>query len=187
MDIKKVIMIDPNITEEIIKYKLNAFGDRSSNFASTRDVFNARLQGYASQTEKWLEAAVIGEIGNNTFDHNFQFIPEYPRGVYFDCSYQNEYIVIADYGMGILASLSRVRPEIQSEVDSVEVALTQRISGRYPEQRGNGLKFVMDSVKSNKWSLFYQSGTGCCNADGDGYYFSISDISLPGTLAILHF
>lgn len=39
-------------------------------FSKTRDVFQARLDTYISRTNKYLESAVIGEIGNNTYDHN---------------------------------------------------------------------------------------------------------------------
>ena len=39
-------------------------------FSKTRDVFQARLYIYISRTNKYLESAVIGEIGNNTYDHN---------------------------------------------------------------------------------------------------------------------
>ena len=145
------------------------------------------MQEYVTSTEKWLEAAVIGEIGNNTFDHNFQFAHDCPRGVYFNSSYMGEYTVVADFGMGVMSSLKRVRPNIASDVESVEMAFTQRISGRFPEQRGNGLKFVMQSVQQNNWSLFFQSGTGCCFADGSECFFSVSPLSVPGIIAVLHF
>jgi hypothetical protein len=96
-----------------------------------------------------LEAAIIGEIGNNTFDHNFVFENEYPRGVYGNFSYCNKYTVLADFGRGIKQSLLDVLPSLKSDVEAVETAFTKRISGRSPEQRGNGLKFVSETIQQN--------------------------------------
>lgn len=178
-------MIPSNIIERAVSEKLNRFINNQEYFSSTRDVFNARLQEYISKTEKWLEAAVIGEIGNNTFDHNYQYSPDYPRGAYFNPDFESSFTVIADFGRGVKASLLKVRPAILTDQEAVDMAFTQRISGRYPEQRGNGLKFVLDTVQNKKWSFFFQSGNGCCNADGTGYAFSESSVALSGCLAIL--
>ena len=38
------------------------------------------------------------------------------------------------------------------------VAFSEIISGRSPEARGNGLKFVRQVVTTNPMSLFFQSG-----------------------------
>jgi len=178
-------MIPQSIILQAVSEKINGFSNDRGLFASTRDVFNARLQAYITETEKWLEAAVVGEIGNNTFDHNFKFLPDYPRGAYFNPRFASSYMVIADFGRGIKDSLLKVRPGILSDVEAVNMAFTLRISGRYPEQRGNGLKFVLETIQNNNWSFFFQSGTGCCNADGTGYSFSESSVALPGCLAIL--
>lgn len=180
-------MISEIIIQNAIENKTNEFKSKIDKFSITRDFFNARLQVYISETSKWLESAVIGELGNNTFDHNFQFLPGFPRGVFFDSSFQDEYIIIADFGIGVLGSLRTVYPEIESDLEAVEKAFTQRISGRYPEQRGNGLKFVIENVQNNSWNFFFQSGSACCNADESGYKFSESNTPLSGTLAILQF
>ncbi len=59
-------------------------------FSKTRDVFQARVDTFVSRTNRYLESAVIGEIGNNTFDHNLDYDSNHQRGAYF--SY-NEKIV----------------------------------------------------------------------------------------------
>ena len=166
---------------------LNSFKGNDECFSKTRDVFTARMQSYVLETQKYLEAAIIGEIGNNTFDHNFIFENDYPRGVYCDLSYMQKYTVLADYGKGVKQSLLPVLPSISSDLEAVETAFTKRISGRSPEQRGNGLKFVSEAIQQNNWHLYFQSGSGSCLIDGNGMRFFEKPISLTGCLAVLDF
>jgi hypothetical protein len=180
-------VIDQAVIETIIAGKNNFFMGNKACFSETRDVFTARMQSYILETRKYLEAAVIGEIGNNTFDHNFIFENPYPRGVYCDIGYKQKYVVIADYGKGIWRSLSTVAPSISSDMEALETAFTKKISGRYPEQRGNGLKFVAKTVQKNNWHLFFQSGSGCCSIDNSGLKFFEAPIELNGCLAAINF
>lgn len=60
------------------------------------------------ETEKYLGAAVIGEIGNNTFDHNWDFSEGYPRGTYLKFERQQDMVILADFGRGIRQSLKAV-------------------------------------------------------------------------------
>ena len=69
----------------------------------------------------------------------------------------------------------------------VEIAFTRRISGRSPEQRGNGLKFVSEAIQQNNWHLYFQSGSGSCSIDGSGIRFLGKPLSLKGCLAVLDF
>jgi hypothetical protein len=163
------------------------FSKAPEHFSPTRDVFTARLQSYITETNKYLEAAIIWEIGNNTFDHNFIFENNCPRGVYCNFSYLQEYVVLADYGKGIKRSLSLVLPEIETDIEAIEIAFTKRISGRSPEQRGNGLKFVSETIQQNNWQLYFQSGLGTCLIDKNGLSFTESKVNLPGCLAIIKF
>ena len=64
-------------------------------------------------------------------------------------------VVLADFGRGIRASLKSVF-NAKSDQEAVEIAFTKQLSGRAPEQRGNGLKFVADSFKTKNWSLRLQ-------------------------------
>ena len=180
-------MIDEAISEAVISETFTRFRENDEYFSKTRDVFTARMQSYILETRKYLEAAIIGEIGNNTFDHNFVFANNQPRGVYCDLSYRQKYIVLADYGKGVKQSLMPVLPSIDSDLEAVETAFTRRISGRSPEQRGNGLKFVSEAIQHNSWHLYFQSGSGACSIDKNGLEFSEKPLSLTGCLAILEF
>jgi hypothetical protein len=77
--------------------------------------------------------------------------------------------------------------ESKKYLEAVEMAFTKQISGRTPEQRGNGLKFVSETVRQNQWRLFFQSGNGTCSIDKNGLSFLESNVSLPGCLAIICF
>jgi hypothetical protein len=180
-------MINPAIINTITSDTQTHFQKASELFSATRDVFTARMQSYIIETNKYLEAAIIGEIGNNTFDHNFIFENNCPRGVYCDFSYLQEYVVLADYGKGIKRSLSLVLPGIETDIEAIEIAFTKRISGRSPEQRGNGLKFVSETIQQNNWQLYFQSGLGTCLIDKNGLSFTESKVNLPGCLAIIKF
>ena len=180
-------MIATQIIESAIAGKNNGFSKNDGRFSKTRDVFSARVQSYILETRKYLEAAVIGEIGNNTFDHNFIFEKNLPTGVYWDLSYKRKYILLADYGMGVKQSLLSVLPAIESDLEAVETAFTKKISGRSPEQRGNGLKFVSETVRQNNWHLYFQSGSGSCSIDGNEIIFHEKTPSITGCLAILDF
>ena len=182
-----IIMIISTIINTAISEMLVFFNENNEYFSETRDVFTARLQSYILESKKYLEAAIIGEIGNNTFDHNFIFEKDHPRGVYCNLSYKQKYIVLADYGKGVRGSLLSVLPSISSDLQAVETAFTKRISGRSPEQRGNGLKFVSETIQQNNWNLYFQSGSGSCSIDGNGICFSENSPSLKGCLAILDF
>ena len=180
-------MINETILETIIAEMLNCFKENNEHFSKTRDVFAARIQSYILETQKYLEAAIIGEIGNNTFDHNFIFENNHPRGVYCNLSYMQKYTVLADFGKGVKQSLLAVLPSMGSDLEAVETAFTKRISGRFPEQRGNGLKFVSEVIQQNNWNLFFQSGSGSCSIDGTEMKFYERPISITGCLAVIDF
>ena len=167
---------------------LGCFRGKNEFFSETRDILSARVQSYIIEEKKYLEAAVIGEIGNNSFDHNFAFIRnDFPLGVFFCLKYDSKYAVLADYGIGIRQSLSSVVPSINSDLEAVEAAFTKRISGRFPEQRGNGLKFVSEAIQQNQWHFFLQSGTGACFIDENGMLFQERAETINGCLAIMNF
>jgi hypothetical protein len=180
-------MIKETVVEAVVKDMQECFLGNESCFSETRDIFTARLQSYVLDTKKYLESAIIGEIGNNTFDHNFGFINNYPRGVYCNMNYLQRYIVLADYGKGLKQSLLPVLPSLASDMEAIETAFTKRISGRSPEQRGNGLKFVAETIQQNNWRLYFQSGVGSCSIDVGGLRFDERPIFLTGCLVIIDF
>src|SRR3989338_7040005 len=104
-----------------------------------------------------LIVVVAGEIGNNSFDHNLGNWPDTP-GIFFAYDIQKRNIILADRGLGILATLRRVKTELGTDETALEVAFTEILSGRAPESRGNGLKFVRKIFAENPISLLFQSG-----------------------------
>jgi hypothetical protein len=179
-------MIPEAIIDLVVAETLNGFHDNDGCFSKTRDVFTAKMQSYVLETKKYLEAAIIGEIGNNTFDHNYFFLMNFPWGVYCNLSYKQKYAVLADYGMGVRRSLLSVLPSISSDAEAVETAFTKRISGRSPEQRGNGLKFVSEAIQQNNWHLYFQSGSGVCSIDKHEIKIHEKAPVITGCLVILN-
>lgn len=104
-----------------------------------------------------LVVAVAGEIGNNSFDHNLGNWPDTP-GIFFGYDLNKRQVVLADRGQGILQTLKRVRPELIDDKEALKVAFTEIVSGRAPEERGNGLKFVKQVVTKSLLGLSFQSG-----------------------------
>ncbi len=163
-----------------------------------RALFQARLSsmhlGFVKKYAKdkiTLLDAVVAEIGINCFDHNLGKWKDVP-GCWFDynCEKNKIWVVISDRGQGILSSLKRVVPELKSDQEAVETAFQKRISGRSPEQRGNGLKFVRNIINGNKdRGLLYLSGSGrillgCLSSEAEKI-IEMKKVHLGGTLAFL--
>src|SRR3989344_3549698 len=107
------------------------------------------LMGVAELSSTFpLLVAVAGEIGNNSFDQNLGSWPDTP-GIFFAYDVHKRTIVLADRGLGILTTLKRVKPELNTDEEALRVAFTEILSGRAPENRGNGLKFVRKIVAEN--------------------------------------
>jgi len=127
------------------------------------DIFRMRLSRLQKELseKKELEnffpsiVAIAGEIGNNSFDHNLGNWPDI-SGIFF--SYNPNEIVLADRGQGILKTLKVVRPKLKKDTQALKMAFTETISGRFPENRGNGLKYVRKTVQKNNIDLFFQTG-----------------------------
>ncbi len=133
-------------------------------YCQTRDVFQARLEMFQTRlssilplTTVSLVTAVAGEIGNNSFDHNLGSWPDVP-GIFFSYAIRSRKVILADRGQGILATLKRVLPDLTSAEEALKVAFTETISGRFPEARGNGLKFVRSIIIGNPFTLYFQTG-----------------------------
>lgn len=105
-----------------------------------------------------LVVAVAGEIGDNSFSHNLGTWPDVP-GIFFGYDLNKRQVVLADRGQGVLQTLKRVRPELLDDKQALKVAFTEIVSGRAPEERGNGLKFVKRVVTKSLLGLFFQSGS----------------------------
>lgn len=140
----------------------------SDYYCKSRDVFQARLDKMLgdffrakimSENETYLIFAMAGEIGNNSFDHNLGKWPDI-MGIFFSYEVINKKvrIVLADRGQGVLRTLKQIKPELANDAEALQVAFTEKISGRAPENRGNGLKFVKENVKNGKMRLIFISG-----------------------------
>lgn len=104
-----------------------------------------------------LIVSVVGEIGNNSFDHNIGKWPDDP-GIFFGYDVMKGIVVLADRGVGVLQTLRQVRPNLRSHTEALHVAFTEIISGRSPERRGNGLKYVRSVITNNPIDLSFMSG-----------------------------
>lgn len=121
----------------------------------TRDVAQARIEKMRIILERqgWSEGsaalltAIIGELANNCFDHNLGQWNDIP-GCWFEYNNTHDefHAMVADRGQGILGSLKKVRPNLESAREALHLAFTEQLSGRSPENRGNGLKFVVRSL-----------------------------------------
>ncbi len=139
----------------------------SKYFCENSAVFQARLQKMQNELaiikneeiEKIfpLVVAVAGEIGNNSFDHNLGQWPDI-AGIFFGYDINKRQIILADRGQGILQTLKRIRPNLIDDKEALKMAFTEIVSGREPEERGNGLKFVRNVVTKNSIGLSFQSG-----------------------------
>ena len=135
-----------------------------------------------------LAVALAGEIGNNAFDHNIGNWPDV-RGAFFAYDLRKHLVVIADRGQGILATLRRVRPELATDRDALRVAFTEVVTGRAPEQRGNGLKFVRSVVAMAPIEVLFQSGRAVVRLhpkDRDLHVVDAAD-EVRGCLAVIQF
>ncbi|MDP2656577.1 MAG: MerR family transcriptional regulator [bacterium] len=101
--------------------------------------------------------STAGEIGNNSFDHNLVNWPDI-SGIYFSFDLEQRYIILADRGQGILTTLKRVRPTLATDGEALRLAFTETISGRAPERRGNGLKYVRNNIIKYPLTLLFRSG-----------------------------
>ncbi len=161
-----------------------------------RSIFEGRLQrlnGAITRAgiEQNLTSLVItatGEIGNNSFDHNLGKWPDVP-GVFFDYNIDDGIIVLADRGLGILATLHRVRPELEKHTDALRVAFTEIVTGRAPEKRGNGLKYIMKIAKMGMVGIKFQTGNALLEIDAGATDFKIivANTFIKGTIAIIKF
>jgi hypothetical protein len=146
---------------------IHAVEPKTDIYCPTRDVFQARLEHFQSEFSNIaplntvsLITAIAGEIGNNSFDHNLGNWPDI-TGILFSYNLYDKYVILADRGQGILTTLKRVRPELNTAGEALKVAFTETVSGRYPEARGNGLKFVRSVIINNPFTLYFQTGDAC--------------------------
>lgn len=133
-----------------------------------------------------LLTSIAGEIGNNSYDHNLGQWPDTP-GIFFGYDLNKKQIVLADRGLGILKTLKRVRPELKDHEQALKVAFTEIISGRKPEARGNGLKYVRSVISKNPISLIFQTGNAKLILNGNSSDLDIKAVeeNIRGCIALI--
>ena len=174
----------------------NPIEPQSDFYCMDASLFQARLSKLKIDLEKieklkeiyFLIVAIAGEIGNNSFDHNLGKWPDIP-GVFFAYDLREKKIVLADRGQGILKTLKKVKPELNNHLDALKTGFTEIISGRSPESRGNGLKYVREIVTNNDIDLFFQTGDAELKIKKNDSDLNIkkSSISFHGCLALIKF
>jgi len=137
-------------------------------------------------------SSMVGEIGNNSFDHNLGSWPDI-RGIFFAYDLNKRQIALADRGQGVLTTLKRARPTLMNDSEALLTAFTEKISGRAPENRGNGLKYVkkviVDIKKDIILKLYFQSGNAFIILDNKTTNLTVKqvDSSFRGCLALINF
>lgn len=164
-------------------------------YCQTVDVFQSRLFRMQNELMKRndlktpfsLIVAAAGEMGNNSYDHNLGNWRDIP-GIFFGYDLNKKQIVLADRGQGILRTLKRVRPELKTDEEALRVAFTEIISGRAPEARGNGLKYVRKIIVSNPLKLLFYTGEAKLSLQQGDHDLNISHHQpLLGCIAAISF
>jgi len=169
----------------------------SEYYCSDSLVFKARLGRLEKELSKIDEVknifplltAIVGEIGNNSYDHNLGNWPDI-RGIFFAYDLNKKQIVLADRGQGLLKTLRKVKPSLNNDEEAMEVAFTEIISSRKPEARGNGLKFVRQVISDNiSFSIEFYSGNAKLSLKQGSENLDIknSDVNYSGCISLIKF
>lgn len=84
-----------------------------------------------------------------------------------------------------MKTMKKAKPNLESDFEALKVAFSERISGRLPERRGNGLKFVKENVEIRKMRLIFQSGNAIAELNKE-MKIEKTDLITRGCLAILY-
>ncbi|MBI5700749.1 hypothetical protein HZC34_02730 [Candidatus Saganbacteria bacterium] len=181
---KLSFLSDPQI-DKLMDWLINPVADNSFDEKAqceSRDIFQAKLDTFYNESQNSLLTAVIGEIGNNSFDHNLGNWRDISGIIFIN---EKDLVVLADRGQGVRKTLSKILPDIKDDLAAVKIAFTQKISGRSPEQRGNGLKFVASAVQKNNWELYFQSGNGAVHLNKGEMNFLAANNIVNGCVAVI--
>lgn len=163
---------------------------------SFRDEFSARLHSRIrrmfknfgmNDEDEQRATALVGELGNNVFDHNEGSWPTDVRGAIIIAQHYPKLkeidVVVADPGAGFLNSLKVVRPDLQSDVEAIKLGLLEGVTGRIGEKRGNGLRTIQDwTINNFNGIVRIHSGNGLVEVSQAGQKEKVVN-NILGTLA----
>ena len=165
-------------------------------YCPTSDVFKARLERMTGEllespldrSAVYLIASAVGEIGNNSYDHNLGNWPDI-LGAFFSYDLGKKIIVLGDRGNGILATLKQIKPELSTHHEALKVAFTEILTGRAPEHRGNGLKYVQKALEQAHAQLDFHSGDASLSLfkDKTKLQIKVADVPIRGCFAVIHY
>ena len=154
---------------------------------------NARLNNFIRMYENFgldedqarLVVALIGELGNNVFDHNSGNWPTDIAGCFITAqNYPKKKcleLVIGDPGIGFLGSLKSNYPDLEEDISAIRLGLSGK-TGRINERRGNGLKFIQKwTLDRFDGSMLIHSGNGLVTVDKCGINDRIAS-KISGTI-----
>jgi len=165
-------------------------------YCQNRAIFEARNAAMEKLLQKRIGeiysiiSSSAGEIGNNSFDHNLGKWSDIP-GLYFDYDFTKGQIALADRGQGILKTLEYILPNLSNHKEALYIAFTEIITGRAPEKRGNGLKYVRRNVEKGYFDLTFQTGDAKIVLKANEIFsdknIQKTNIAIPGCLAFIEF
>lgn len=145
-----------------------------------RDDFNARLPRFISMfknfglsiEESHRATSVVGELGNNVFDHNLGNWPTNSSGCIITAQNYPRFgrieIAIGDPGVGFFGSLKAAFPEINTDLEAIKTGLDGK-TGRIGEKRGNGLRIIQDwTINNFSGYVAIHSGNGLVIVSKEG-------------------
>lgn len=145
-----------------------------------RDEFSARLGRFISifknfglaENDARLITGIVGELGNNVFDHNALNWPTDISGCFIAAqNYPNKKILeftVGDTGTGFLGSLNARFPDLKNDVEAILWGLAGN-TGRINEKRGNGLKTIQSwTINNFRGNIYIHSGNGLVKIDENG-------------------
>jgi hypothetical protein len=139
-----------------------------------------------NKEEEQRVTALVGELGNNVFDHNEGEWPTSFRGAIIIAQRYPQLrkieVVVADAGVGFLGSLKTYDPAPKDDVEAIKLGLLG-ITGRAGERRGNGLKTIQDwTINNFNGIVRIHSGNGLVVIDKGGQKIEVVN-KILGTLA----
>ncbi len=192
----ELFLKDPFTLAKSWAFSQNPYTPEEEFYCPNSSIFQGRLSKLETllqrtpefETNFSLITSITGEIGNNSFDHNLGNWPDI-NGIFFAYDLNKHMVVLADRGIGILQSLKRVRPSLADDKTALEVAFTEVITGRAPEDRGNGLKYVRKVIEKSSISLVFLTGDARLEQKPHSYKIHLrkNDNNFHGCLALIRF